>query len=252
VRATAALNRKALMTHIRSHLFLAATVAGVAFSTGASAQGPGGAGGPRPRGAQGGAPGLARGVDAQARGGARGNPAAMLLRMRSQLNLTEDQVKKLEALQNSASPKPNASDRLRAQADLMDAMQGDGNLAKARTALDRLSALRNEQMMVALRQRQEARAVLTTTQKTTLDNLRQQRGGKARRGRGPYGRGQGGRGMGRGLGPRGQLGPGMGARRMRGQGMGAPGMGQPPMGSNRTRRRDMMPPAGPELPPDGI
>ncbi len=240
------------MTSIRSHLFLAAAVAGLAFSSGAAAQGPGGPGGARPRGTQGGAPGTTRGDAAQATGRLRGNPAAMLLRMRSRLSLTDDQVKTLEALQNRPSPKPNASDRLRAQADLMDAIQGDGNLAKARTALDRLSALRNEQMMVALRQRQEARAVLTTTQKTTLDNLRQQRGGKARRGRGPYGRGQGGRGMGRGLGPRGQLGPGMGARGMRGQGMGATGMGQPPVGANRTRRRDMMPPAGPELPPDGI
>jgi Spy/CpxP family protein refolding chaperone len=181
----------------------------------------------------------------------------MLLRMRSQLNLTEDQVKKLEALQNSASPKPNASDRLRAQADLMDAMQGDGNLAKARTALDRMSALRNEQMIAALRQRQEVRAVLTTAQKSTLDNLRQQRGGKARRGRG-----QGGRGMNRGQGPRGQGAPGMGAGGMRGRGMGGPGMGgpgmggpgigQPPMAPNGNRRRGMMPPASQDLPPDSV
>lgn len=252
MRATAALNRKALMTHIRSHLFLAAAVAGLAFSSGASAQGPGGPGGPRPRGAQGGAPGMARGVDAQARGGARGNPAAMLLRMRSQLNLTDDQAKKLEALQNSASPKPNASDRLRAQADLMDAMQGDGNLAKARTALDRMSALRNEQTIAALRQRQEVRAVLTTAQKSTLDNLRQQRAEKVRRGRG-----QGGRGLNRGQGPRGRGGPGMGADGMRGRGMGGPGMGgpgmgQPPMAPNGYRRRGMMPPAGQELPPDSF
>ncbi|WP_353269503.1 Spy/CpxP family protein refolding chaperone [Gemmatimonas sp.] len=235
------------MTHIRSHLFLAATVAGLAFSSGASAQGPGGPGGPRPRGAQGGAPGMARGADAQARGGARGNPAAMLLRLRSQLSLTDEQVKKLESLQNSASPKPNASDRLRAQADLMDAMQGDGNLAKARTALDRMSALRNEQMITALRQRQEVRAVLTTAQKSTLDNLRQQRAGKARRGRG-----QGGRGMNRGQGPRGQGAPGMGAGGMRGRGMGGPGMGQPPMAPNGNRRRGMMPPAGQDLPPDSV
>ena len=235
------------MTHIRSHLFLAATVAGVAFSSGASAQGPGGAGGPRPRGAQGGALGMARGADAQTRGGARGNPAAMLLRLRSPLSLTDEQVKKLESLQNLASPMPNASDRLRAQADLMDAMQGDGNLAKARTALDRMSALRNEQMIAALRQRQEVRAVLTTAQKSTLDNLRQQRAGKARRGRG-----EGGRGMNRGQGPRGQGAPGMGAGGMRGRGMGGPGMGQPPMAPNGNRRRGMMPPASQDLPPDSV
>jgi Spy/CpxP family protein refolding chaperone len=147
----------------------------------------------------------------------RGNPASMLLRMRSQLELTDDQVKKLEALQNSAAPKVNGADQLRARADLMDAMQGDGNLSKARAALDRMSALRNERMIAGLKQRQDVRGILTATQKTKLDNWQQQRRGQMRQqlrgraqdrgamrgGRGPMGQGR------RMQGPPGQFGPGM-------------------------------------------
>jgi len=238
------------MTHIRSRLLLATTVASLAFSAMAQAQG----GPPRPRDAQRdpqGPAGMMRrgsgqpdgpmgrrgrgGDDAGARG-PRGNPAAMLLRLRSELQLTDDQVKKLEALQEAPAPVANTADMLRARADLLDATQGDGNLSKARAALDRMSALRNERVVAGLKQRQEARAVLTSTQKTRLDNLRSQlrgqlrgRGG-ARGQRGPR-MGRGDMGAPRGQGMPGQFGPGGpgmrgGMRGMRG-GMG-PGAPVPP------------------------
>jgi len=216
------------MTHIRSRLLLATTVASLAMSTMAQAQGVP----PRPRDAErgqqgpagmmrrgGGQPGGPMGgrgerADDGAFGGKRGprgNPAAMLLRLRSDLQLTDDQVKRLETMQEAAAPSAKEADLLRARADLLEATQGDGNLSKARTALDRMSALRNERMIAGLKQRQDARAVLTTAQKTRLDNLRSQlrsRGG-ARGQRGAR-MGRGGMGQRQGRGMRGQFGPGAG------------------------------------------
>lgn len=202
------------MTHTRSQFLLAAAVFGLAMSSGAEAQSAGGQGpqGLRPPAGQRGgpdgqmqrrgpgAPGAMGERGNRAGRGARGNPAAMLLRLRSELSLTDDQVKRLEALRNTPAPKSNASELLRARADLMDAMQGDGNLPKARTALDRMSALRNERMIGGLKLRQDARAVLTAEQKTTLDNMRSAMRGTMRddarqglrdgRGGGRAGRGQ--------------------------------------------------------------
>jgi Spy/CpxP family protein refolding chaperone len=245
------------MTHIRSRLLLVTTVASLVLSTAAQAQGVP----PRPRDAQrdqqgpggmmrrgGGQPGgpmggRAPGAGEAAGGGRRGqggSPAAMVLRLRSELQLTDEQVKKLEALQDAPKPAANEADLLRARADLLEATQGDGNLSKARTALDRMSALRNERMIAGLRQRQEARAVLTSAQKTRLDNLRRQlrnRGG-ARGQRGPRMGGKGvGRGQGRGM--AGQFGP-RGGQGMRGGMRGMPGM-----------RRGMGPgaPVPPPVPP---
>ena len=68
----------------------------------------------------------------------RGSPASNLLRLRQQLELTDEQVKRLETLQQAAPPEPKASEMLRAQADLMDATKGDISLEKARAAFDRL------------------------------------------------------------------------------------------------------------------
>jgi Spy/CpxP family protein refolding chaperone len=233
------------MTHFRSRLLLATTVASLTIS--AVAQGQGAP--PRPRDAQRdpqGPAGMMRrgggqlggpmgrrapaGDGAGSRGarGLRGNPAAMLLRFRAALQLTDDQVKKLEALQDAPAPAPNASDMLRARADLLDATQGDGNLAKARAALDRMSALRNERVVARLKQRQEARAVLTAAQKARVDNLRNQLRGRAgaRGQRGPRmgggAMGRGGMGRGRGQGMPGRFGPGAGRGMRGGMGPGAP------------------------------
>ncbi|WP_396203377.1 Spy/CpxP family protein refolding chaperone [Gemmatimonas sp.] len=214
------------MTHSRSQFLMAATIVGLTLASAAEAQGAGGQG-PRPPvgqrgsapggmmprrgpGGPGGPPGVMGERGERPGRGARGNPAAMLLRLRTALSLTDDQVKKLEALQSVAAPKSNASDLLRARADLMDAMQGDGNLTKARAALDRMSALRNERVIGGLKLRQDARAVLNAEQRTTLDNMRKAMRGEARdkmRGTMRNNGRAGGRGVRRG-GPQRPLGPG--------------------------------------------
>jgi Spy/CpxP family protein refolding chaperone len=156
--------------------------------------GPGGPGGP-------GAPG----GDRFGRGPG-GSPAARILGLRQQLELTDDQVKKLEALQAAPRPKSQQSDHLRAQADLMDAMQGDGNLTAARAALEKMNKLRTDEAIARLKSQQDARNVLTAAQKTKLDNFRQVAGRRMRQG-GPGGMG---RGMGRGMRPGQGFGPGFG------------------------------------------
>ena len=162
-------------------------------------------------------------------GGPRGNPAAMFLQRRSELQLTDDQVKRLEALKDAPSVRTNEADLLRARADLLEATQGDGNLTKARAALDRMSALRNERMVAALKQRQDARGVLTAQQKTRLDNFRSERG--ARGGM----RGQ--RGV---RGERGARGPGAGQFRGQPRGNFRPGTPMVP-GMNRGPARQGAP-----------
>ncbi len=101
-------------------------------------------------------------------------PAAALLRLRTQLELSDEQVQRLEALaatQRSAL-KPSPSQQMRLRADLMDAMAGDGNPQAARAALDKLSALQNERVVLAMNARKEARAVLTPAQRTKAEARR--------------------------------------------------------------------------------
>lgn len=175
----------------------------------------------------------------------------MLLRARTQLELTDEQVQRLEALAAAPAPKSNATDMMRAQADLLDATQGDANLAGARAALDKLSRLRNDQLLARIKSQQDVRAVLTTAQKTKVDNMRQQLrkriGAKRQRGMRQGGTRQGGMtqdGMGQGgmRQRRGQMGPGMMPGMM-------PGNPQGPQGSMpRMRRGGDMPDSAP-VPP---
>lgn len=153
--------------------------------------------------------GPGRGLGA-GRGLGMGSPVASLLRLRGQLALTDDQVKRLEAMQGAALPAPNQAEALRARADLLDAMKGDGNLQAARTAMDRMNKQRTDRAIAQLKLRQDARAVLTAEQKTKLDNMRSAQGMRQRFGppMGPQG---------------GQMGPGMGTR------MGPPGGMMPRM-----------------------
>ena len=129
------------------------------------------------------------GSDMDARMRRRG-PASTLLGMRTRLLLSEDQVKRLEVLQSTPAPQRNEADMLRARADLMDATRGDGNLAGARAALDKMSRLRNDQMLAGIKASQDARNVLTTAQKSQMDQLRE-----AMRERGMQERGMRERGM---------------------------------------------------------
>jgi Spy/CpxP family protein refolding chaperone len=175
-------------------------------------------------------------------------PAALFLRQRDRLQLTDEQVRRLEALANAPRPRGNASDLLRARADLMDAMQGDGNVAAAKAAMDRMASLRTAQALDGMKRLQEARAVLTPAQRAQVAQARRGlRGERMQRGRGGRGPGMG-RGMGPGMG-RG-MGPGMGRGMGRGFGPGAerPAPGQFPM-LDRLRERRGMPPLAP-LPPE--
>lgn len=192
------------MRHSRSILVAAATIVSVSLAGIAQAQGQ-----PRARrtppaappgaGASGAAPnatvpdtrGERRGVARERLAG--GSPASSLLRLRSQLALTDDQVKRLEALRGANVPPHNPAEALRAQADLMDAMKGDGNLAAARAAMDRMHKLRTDRAVAQLKLRQDARAILTADQKTKLDNMRGAFGERRQRmvaqGRGGFGPG---------------------------------------------------------------
>lgn len=156
------------------------------------------------------------------------SPAAMLLRQRERLALTPEQITRLEALaaaQRTALAPPSPAQQLRLRADLLDAMQGAGNPQAARTALDKMSAQRNERIVAGLRAQQEARAVLTETQRVQVDDLRRnvmrQFASRGRDGRGAM-RGGPARGgavrgaMSRGATPRGAMprgGPPPGTRR---------------------------------------
>jgi len=114
--------------------------------------------------------------------GPGGGTAGMLLGMRQQLDLTDDQVKRLEALRAAPRRQRNEADQLRARADMMDAMQGDGDLAKARAVMDRMSRMRNDEAIARLQERQDVRNVLTATQKTTIDNMRGTMRGRMKQG----------------------------------------------------------------------
>jgi Spy/CpxP family protein refolding chaperone len=158
-----------------------------------------------------------------------GSPAAMLAHMKTPLNLTDDQVKRLEALAVSqkAALEPNAGAMLRAQADLADARKGEGDLVATRKALEKLAALRVDGAMAHFKAMQEARAVLTAEQKEKLPAMR-----GAMMGRG----GPGGPGMRGGM-HGGMMGPD-GHGMMRGRGPGAPG-GTGPAGAGPDDEDDL-------------
>lgn len=105
---------------------------------------------------------------------AGGSPAEALLRQRTQLALTAEQVTKLEALAQSqrAARTTSPGQALRLRADLMDAMAGDGNVQAARAALDKLSAAQNDRLIAGMRAQQDVRAVLTPEQRAKVEATR--------------------------------------------------------------------------------
>ena len=147
-------------------------------------------------------PGARRQVSIDQQFGPRGGgPVGNLLRMRQQLELTDDQVKKLEALQTAPMPQMNPADMMRARADLMDATRGDVNLEMARAAFDKMSRLRTDQQLAHLKVRRDVRNVLTSAQRAKVDAFQQNMQGRMRgemrgrmRGLGPGVQGMGHRG----------------------------------------------------------
>jgi Spy/CpxP family protein refolding chaperone len=122
--------------------------------------------------------------------------AASVLRLRQQLNLTDEQVQRLQALDAAPRTQPNDAERLRAQADLLDATRGDVNIERARAAYDRMAKVRTDAQIAQLRRRQEVRNVLTPEQRTRFDAVASrtrdramtaQRFGRGERGRMPMG-----------------------------------------------------------------
>ena len=147
-------------------------------------------------------PGARRQVSIDQQFGPRGGgPVGNLLRMRQQLELTDEQVKKLEALQTAPMPQMNPADMMRARADLMDATRGDVNLEMARAAFDKMSRLRTDQQLAHLKVRRDVRNVLTSAQRAKVDAFQQNMQGRMRgemrgrmRGLGPGVQGMGHRG----------------------------------------------------------
>lgn len=101
------------------------------------------------------------------------NPAEAVLRLRERLALTDEQVRRLEALATSQREalRPSGPDLLRARADLLEATSPDIDLDAARAALERLSRLRTDAALARLRARKEVRDVLTAEQRSKLDDL---------------------------------------------------------------------------------
>jgi Spy/CpxP family protein refolding chaperone len=151
----------------------------------------------------------------------------MLMRMRDRLELTEDQIAKLDAMRQEGV------ERRKAQMESMLEMRsriaaGETDQAEAREAM---RAMRESHAAMRDAQKEKVDAILTDAQRESLAQMR----GRARAfmaGR-AMGMRQGGRQAFRGRGGHGMRGQGMRGRGMRGQGMRGRGM----RGQGMMRRR---------------
>ncbi|HYD54619.1 MAG TPA: Spy/CpxP family protein refolding chaperone [Gemmatimonadaceae bacterium] len=102
-----------------------------------------------------------------------GVPARAILAMRDRLALTDDQVRRLEALAATQREalRPNEPAMLRARADLMEATRRD-DIPAARAAMERMARARTDLAVAHLQARKSARDVLTAEQRTKLDEAR--------------------------------------------------------------------------------
>lgn len=134
-------------------------------------------------------------MDNAMRGRRAMSPAAALLRQRERLALTAEQTARLEtlAVAQREALAVSPSQRLRLRADLMDATGRNANPTAARAALDKMSAERNTRIVAAMQAREQARAVLTPAQLSTIEHAggarRGMRAGKADARRGGAARG---------------------------------------------------------------
>jgi Spy/CpxP family protein refolding chaperone len=109
--------------------------------------------------------------------------------MRDHLALTDDQVRRLEALAATQREalRPNEPAMLRARADLMEATRRD-DIAAARAAMERMARARTDLAVAHLQARKSARDILTAEQRTKLEEGRDaMRQGMMRRDRRPAG-----------------------------------------------------------------
>ena len=152
-----------------------------------------------------------------------GPPAAHVLQMKEMLGLSDDQVKRLETLAASqrTTLEPNRGAMLRAEADMADAMKGEGNLDAVRAAMDKMSRLHNDEAIAHMKAMQDARSVLTAEQRDKLRGMMMGMRMQHRDAGGPHG-----------MGPGMQHPDGHGMQHRGGPGMRRPG-GQPATGDER-------------------
>jgi Spy/CpxP family protein refolding chaperone len=133
-----------------------------------------------------------------------GAGAARLLSQRAELELTAEQVQRLEALAAAAAEAKHAghAEMMQSQQALRQAAEGDA--AAVRGAVDGVAKAHADRLLQDLRRQQEARAVLTAAQRAKLDELLMagsgmdhcpmMQGGHGPGGHGPGGQGHGGQG----------------------------------------------------------
>lgn len=95
---------------------------------------------------------------------------ALLICHRKMLKLSDDQVRRLEAVMagEQKAVAKTSGDRLRAAADLVDAINNNINLDQARAAMNRLGQLRTEAVIAHLWAWKESQKILTSEQKEKI------------------------------------------------------------------------------------
>ncbi len=96
---------------------------------------------------------------------------AMMLQHRTQLDLTDAQVQRLETIAATERREMQrlAPELMRAHADYVEATAGDMDLDRAHQAMRRMTELHTDMMMARLRARQQARQLLSPEQRTRFD-----------------------------------------------------------------------------------
>lgn len=125
--------------------------------------------------------------------GMRGGPGhhqpgpGMLLRFSDELDLTEEQVDRLETLQTQFSKDmiDRRAEAKKARIELRSLMRGDAPESEVEAAIDNVTRLRGENMKTRYRHRQQIESVLTEQQLEQLEEMRREgpRGGDCPKGR---------------------------------------------------------------------
>jgi Spy/CpxP family protein refolding chaperone len=116
--------------------------------------------------------GMGQGMDAPADPPMMPSVPSLLLCHRKELDLSDSQVRKLEAVAagERQTVLKTVPDRLRAGADLVEALTSGIDLDRTRAALDRMAQLRTEATMAHIWAWKESMAILTSEQKTRITN----------------------------------------------------------------------------------
>lgn len=111
----------------------------------------------------------------------------MLLRFSDELDLTEEQVERLETLQTQFSKDmiDRRAEAKKARIELRSLMRGDASESEVEAAIDNVTRLRGENMKTRFRHRQEIESILTEEQLDELKEMRREgpRGGDCPKGR---------------------------------------------------------------------